>query len=304
MTDFSLPFFSSGEFYSFACAAVWAIAVVLFRKSGDLLPPVVLNLFKNTVGLVLLLFTLLMAGIAFIPVEASRWDWFALLLSGLIGIAIADSLVFAALNRLGAGGQAIVDCLYSPLVILIAFFYLGESLSPILIVAMALILGAIFVGIGPQKDAGQSEAQRKDKLFGVAMGSLAMLLMAASIVFVKPVLGHVDAWWATTVRLLGAMPLLVGQGFSRRYRQKTLFAFRPGRHWRILIPGTFMGAYLALLLWLLGYQKTTAGVAGLLNQSSTIMIMLLATMFLHEKLTGRRVVAILMGFAGAALVLL
>lgn len=293
--------FFGGEFYAFACAVVWSAAFILFRKSGEQVPPVVLNLFKNTLGLVLLLVTLLVMGIDFFPPEASTQDWALLLLSGLVGVAIADSLVFAALNRLGAGGQAIVDCLYSPLVILFAFFYLAEPLRPGLLVAVVLVVGAIFVGMSPEKPPNAGQAS--EKILGISLGAVAMVLMAASIVGVKPILAHTDAWWATTVRLFGAMPLLLVQGLSGRYRQATRRAFTPGPHWRFLLPGSLLGAYFALLLWLLGFQKTSAGVAGLLNQTSTIMIMLLATIFLKEKLTGRRVLGMLMGFAGAALVM-
>lgn len=39
-----------GEMYSLACGLAWAIAVVLFKKSGESLPPFALNLFKNAVG--------------------------------------------------------------------------------------------------------------------------------------------------------------------------------------------------------------------------------------------------------------
>ncbi|MBN2359509.1 MAG: EamA family transporter, partial [Deltaproteobacteria bacterium] len=63
------------------------------------------------------------------------------------------------------------------------------------------------------------------------------------------------------------------------------------------------GAYFALVLWILGFKYAAASVAGVINQTSTILVLLLATVFLGEPLTRRKVIAIGMGFAGAVLVI-
>ena len=49
-----------GELFALGSAMVWALAVILFRRSGETLPPFELNLFKNLVGLVLLVPTILL----------------------------------------------------------------------------------------------------------------------------------------------------------------------------------------------------------------------------------------------------
>ena len=50
-----------------------------------------------------------------------------LVVSGLLGIAIADTLVFMALRRLGAALLAIVDCIYAPTVILLSVMVLDVA---------------------------------------------------------------------------------------------------------------------------------------------------------------------------------
>ena len=76
-----------GEILSFTCAILWATAVVLFRKSGETVSPLGLNLFKNVLGLALFLPTSLLLGEALVvraplndyllfqPVVASELDW-------------------------------------------------------------------------------------------------------------------------------------------------------------------------------------------------------------------------------------
>ena len=210
------------------------MAIILFRKSGDHIPPVALNLFKNTVAFVLFLASLLVRGDRFLPAEVSGADWAVLLASGAVGIGIADSLFFAALNRLGAGGNAIVSCLYAPLAVLASFAYLHESIGLSLLFATALMVGAILLGTRAPGTPVAADDARKT-LAGVALGSVAMLLMAFAIVFAKPVLDRTDPWWATTVRVAGGATLLGLQALLPRHHRDVARAFRPGRSWAVTV---------------------------------------------------------------------
>src|SRR5690349_25171536 len=136
--------FGLGEFYSLACALVWAIAVVLFKKSGESLAPVPLNLFKNVVGLVLMLVTVLaFTGAAWpgIPPAAVA----VALLSGFLGIGLGDTLYFRALNEIGASRMAVAQTLYSPFVIVLSSLYLAERLGALQMAGVALVIGGILL---------------------------------------------------------------------------------------------------------------------------------------------------------------
>ncbi|MCK5258630.1 MAG: EamA family transporter, partial [Thermoplasmatales archaeon] len=111
--DASIPYL--GEGFSLFTAVVWALAVILFRKSGETVHPLALNTFKNLMAFVLFIPTIWFFGeTLFRPVPAHIY--ILLLLSGVIGVGIGDSLFFKSLNLLGAGLTAIVDCLYSPFI--------------------------------------------------------------------------------------------------------------------------------------------------------------------------------------------
>ena len=293
----------SGELYALLCALVFALAVVMFRKIGESVPPVALNLFKGVVALVLLLPTMALLGVPFVPPDASLADWGLLAASGVLGITVADTLFFASLNRLGASGSAIVDCLYSPLLILCAFVYLGEPIGAVLLLAMGLMVAAILVGTSQpaRRDQPTDPTERRR---GVAFGALSMLLMAVSVVMVKPVLDRSDVLWATTVRLGAATVFLTAQGLLPAHRRAVLCVFRPSRSWRITVPAAVIGTYVAMLLWIAGMKYANTSVAGVLNQTSTLFTPLLAALFLRERLTRRTAVAVAMGFSGAALLAL
>ncbi len=295
-----MEFAHAGEAYSALCALLWSVAVVFFRKSGEVVAPVTLNLFKNTVGVLLFLVTLPIVGVSLFPAERGLGDWGILLLSGAVGIGVADSLFFASLNRLGAGRSAIVDCLYSPFVFVFAFLYLGEPIGGWLLAALALMVTAIFVGAW-QPEAIGSERERSEVRRGVVLGILSMMVMAFGIVIAKPVLDRASPWWSTTVRLLGGVGFLAVQNALPRHRAEVVRCFRPSRAWRITIPAAIIGVYFAMFFWIMGMTYTATSIASVLNQSSTIFVLILATVFLKEPLTGRKAVAIAMGFAGAIL---
>ncbi len=99
-----------GEFFALACALVWAFAVVLFRKSGSTVSPLALNLFRVSISSVMFIITMLIMRIPLLG-QAPLSDYLTLMASGVIAIAIADTLFHMSLNRVGAGINAIVDSL-------------------------------------------------------------------------------------------------------------------------------------------------------------------------------------------------
>lgn len=289
----------SGEAYSIICAVMWAIGVVLFRKSGDSVPPVALNLFKGAVGLSLALLTMAALGVPFFPDTALTSDWIILAVSGVVGIGIADTLFFVSLNRLGAGRIAIVDCLYSPFVVLCSWIYLQEPLGIPLIAAIVLLGVAIFVGTWSPDPA--QRALPKDLRIGVLIGIFATFLMAAGIVAVKPILNRSDVWWAMSVRLAAGVTFLTIQGSLPKHRASVLAAFRPSKQWRFTIPAGIIGTYLSIFFWTMGMKYTFTTVASVLNQLSNLIIPILAWLFLREHLGPRQWIAIVIGFGAAAL---
>jgi drug/metabolite transporter (DMT)-like permease len=289
-----------GEIFSALCALFWAVAVLFFRKSGESVPPVALNVFKCSLAFVLFVLTAILFRVPLVPEENTARDCLVLLGSGAVGIGVADSLFFASLNRLGAGGSAIVSCVYSPFVVLWAAVYLGEPLRPLLLLGMGLMVSAIVIATW-ERSPTLDPRDRREARAGVLLGLASMFLMAAGIVIAKPVLNVSSVWWATPVRLLGGLLVLGVHALAPRHRGDVLRAFLPGRQWLFTVPSAVLGSYVALVIWIAGMKLARAGVAGVLNQLSTLLVPLLAAIFLREKLTARKAAAVVLGFCGAVL---
>jgi len=279
----------------------WAFAVILFKKSGEQIPPPVLNLYKGIVASLIFLPLLLVFSRDVVAMWPSR-VWWLILVSAVIGITISDTLFFMALNRLGAGMNAVVDCVYAPAMTLMAMLFLRERPTFWILVGGSLILAGIFVGGMTRPGPG---CERRHLVSGFLYGAAAMVTVAASVVIMKPWFTTENLIPITTLRLVvGSLFLLPPVLAHRRYRESFFALLRPSRLWWYALPGSILGGALAMLLWIAGFTLLDMTTASILNQVSTIYIFILATVILKEPLTARRTAAIALALIGALVVIL
>ncbi|MBN1756066.1 DMT family transporter [bacterium] len=288
-----------GELLSLITAAFWAFAVILFTKSGETVHPLGLNLFKNTLAFVLILVTLAIFKVPLFRPDVAACDYLLLMLSGAIGIGLGDTLFFLCLNLLGAGLTAIINCLYSPFIIALSVIFLGEQLTLLQLFGVAAVIAAILV-ISLKR--GENNIDRRTIFKGLLLGISAMLCMAVGVVIFKPLLDRLPFLWVTEIRLLGGLIALVLIIMGHPAKKRIIRSIMLRKGWPYMLSSSFIGAYLAMLLWLAGMKYTQASVASVLNQTSNVFIVILAFIFLKEKLTYRRILGISIAFIGAVLV--
>lgn len=284
-----------GEICALLAPLTWSVAVILFKQS-DGPPALSLNLFKNVAGIGLLGLTMLAVGIG-IPHDRPLVDWVRLGVSGLVGLALADTMLFEGLRRVGAARLAVVDTIYAPLVVFLAWAVLGEPIGgAFLIGAIAVIAGVtlatvqrgVFVGID-----GRERAIGMLYCLGAIGGT------AIGVVIAKPALAASNLVELTCTRLLfGVAGQVVWITLTRQWSAAGV-AFRPQPLWRSLIPAAIMGPYISLLLWLGGFKWAPASVAAVLNQMATVYILVLARVVLKEHLSGRQATGATIAAGGA-----
>jgi len=104
------------------------------------------------------------------------------------------------------------------------------------------------------------------------------------------------------VRQLGSLAVLLPAALLWPGRRSRFRVFKPRAQWKFSLPGAFLGSYLALMLWIGGMKYSTAGTAGILNQTSTIHTLILASVFLKEPFTRRKFLAAVLALLGIVLV--
>ncbi len=287
-----------GELLSLGSAVAWAVGVIAYRRLGDRLSPLRLNFLKNTLLLgALLPLAMLLEGPR--PPTLSAQDWLRVVGSGVLGIAVADTLYFAALNALGAARMGVIGNLYSPLVVLLSFAMLDEQLRALQWLGFALVSAGVLLSAWvPARWRGNAA----DPLRGAILGAASIALMALAIVMIKRVLEEQPLLWITALRMLGAWLGMLALAALRGQ----LSRLHEGAHavpWRQLLFAAGFGQGLAMLMWLGGYKYTSASVAAILNETASVFILVLAWVWLGERPGMRGLLGAALALVGAGLVL-
>lgn len=292
-----MPHAGLGELFALLSAAAWAVGVILYRRLGDRLPPLTLNFLKNSLVLGMLLPTLV-AFHGFDVPDFTAVEIGLALLSGIIGIGIADTLYFRALNQLGAGRMGVLGNAYSPFVLLLGMAFLGERLVAQQWVGFALVSAGVLLASWPRATDGPSPAHAWR---GVAAGLAAVGLMAIAVILAKRVLEAQPLLWVTAIRMVGALAGMLAIALLRGETDR----LRPphGLHWWPLLRAAFIGQFLAMLLWLAGYKYTLASIAAVLNETASVFIIVLAAWWLKEPLTRRGIAGVVLTLAGVCCML-
>ena len=203
-------FMISGSGIGILCAlgstATWAVCAVLFKRLGEKLDPVGMTFVKALFSFILMLPIILI----FYPLGALTWQQIGIIAaSGILGIAIGDSLFFAALSRLSPLVLAII-LLAGPDIFtgLLGFICLKEMPVWQVWAGILLIMASTALLLLPEVMAEKDAA--KTTLKGVLFGCCSLLATAVAMVIIKPVLVQHSSLPITMLRMFfGALAILI-----------------------------------------------------------------------------------------------
>ncbi|NJN58582.1 MAG: DMT family transporter [Leptolyngbyaceae cyanobacterium SL_5_9] len=284
-----------GELAALSAALIWAIASIIYIRLGKQLPPLVLNLSKSAIAIVLIGLTLGLRG-DFLP-ETTPAAVGLLLTSGAIGIGFGDTAFFEALNCLGVRRCLLMEALAPPLTALLALIFLGEQLTALSYLGIGLtVAGVSWVIVERVPDAGRGNFR---PLRGVGFGMIAALGQAGGSVMSRAALAstEISPLWSTLIRLAaGVAVLLIWAVFQQRGKQ----GFRPLRSPRllaILTLAAFFSTYLAIWLQQTAFKFTAAGIAQALSATSPLFVIPVA-MWMGDRVSPRAILGVLVALGG------
>ncbi|MBA4419950.1 MAG: hypothetical protein C0391_02270 [Anaerolinea sp.] len=171
-----------GEFAVIFTALCWSISAVSFTISGRQVGSQNVNRIRIQVAI----FLLVVINWTFygqpIPFSAGQERWFWLLLSGFVGLAVGDAFLFKTYQMIGARMGLLLLSLAPVFSALIAWLFMGETLTLLQFIGMLLtLLGISWVVFTRQK--GEDETKEPDhKRLGVLYGVLASIGQAAGLI--------------------------------------------------------------------------------------------------------------------------
>jgi drug/metabolite transporter (DMT)-like permease len=258
-----------GELAAGTAAAIWAGSSIFYGQIGRQVSPLVLNLSKGLLAIGYLSITMALTGDSFqLPTRALG----LLFLSGLVGIALGDTVFFGALNRIGARLTLLINTLSPVVTALLADVFLGEKLRPLSYLGICVAIGGI-AGVISDRTREQSEQSRQFWLgIGYALtsagaNSVATVLsrQAMSAQDLSPV---ATTFWRLLAGTIGILCLLAVQRkpASLKLNAKT---------WTQLGAVAFFSTYLGISLQQTALKFTAAGIAQTIGATSPLFVLVI-----------------------------
>jgi drug/metabolite transporter (DMT)-like permease len=277
---------------------IWAVSMSMYTRFGQGVSPRHLNLFKNCLALTCL-------GIVSI---FARWQWptdsrtyLVLASSGLVGLALGDTLLFVSLKAIGVQRTSVIQCLAPPFAALMAWLFFGEVL--LLWEWLGLILTVIFLALILKARSGHDHLPLTAGGITAALG--AALCQAFAMTSLRWSLQGVDVWAGTFLRISPSiLALFLFATFVRRDLGEAKHIFTPRRRALFLALAAFIGTFLGLVLMSTGAKYSKAGVATALSSTTPIWILPVAHFMLGEKWTLKLLLLALGAVFGVALMIL
>lgn len=289
-----------GEFAALGTAFCWMFTSLSFEAAGKRVGSLAVNFIRLIIGLFFLcILTWIVRG-TFFPVDASRHAWTWLSVSGLIGFAIGDLLLFQAFVVVGARVSMLIMSLVPPITAVIGWLFLKEYLSPIEIVAMLITIGGIaLVILERNPDGGPMQLSHSLKGLLLALGGA--VGQAVGLIFSKYGMQDYNAFAATQIRVIAGIA-----GFSLIFIimgrwGKTLAALKNSRAMIGITIGSFFGPFLGVALSLLAVQNTMTGIASTIMAIVPILIIPPAVIIFRERVTFREIIGAFIAVGGVSL---
>ena len=199
-----------------------------------------------------------------------------LMVSGLIGIFVGDTALFASMNRLGPRRTGVLFATHALFSALLGFLILDERMGPQALLGGALVVGGVMtaIALGTRKDESHVLEQIRGHVpSGVALGLVAALCQATGSLIAKPVMASgVDPVAATVLRVgatCAAHLALLWGGAQVARTQNPLSWPVVGK---VALSG-MIGMGLGMSLILLALQHGNVGMVGILSSVSPVLVL-------------------------------
>jgi drug/metabolite transporter (DMT)-like permease len=293
-----------GEIAALITAALWTITAMAFESAGKRVGALSLNLIRLVIGLVFLATYNAIVNDGFLPV-ATGYQWFWLVVSGLVGFVLGDLFLFRSFILIGARVAMLIMSLVPPITALIGWITLGEVLTGMEFLGMGITLLGIVLVISVKLEFKKDAFGKTLKMGPLVLGSLLALGgavgQAAGLVLSKKGMQEMDAFSATQIRIMaGVVGFSIVITLFRRWNH--LFgALRDLRAMKAMTVGSFTGPFLGVSFSLLAVQHTGTGIAATLMALTPVMIIPPAILMKQEKIKLLEVIGALVSVGGVAL---
>lgn len=278
--------FMGYEWLALAAASLWAVAALISVKPARHLGAFAYSRWR------MFLVSLMLASVSQVT---GGWQTLTqsalplLALSGLIGIFVGDTALFACMNRLGPRRSGLLFSCHALFSALLGLWLFGEQLGGWRLVGALLVLAGVMLAILFGRRGNPQQAQQHNEWeqvrghlgVGIALGLTAALCQSLGAIIAKPVMmaGDVDAVSASGIRMGSA---LLAHCALRVLRVPLAMPHNPINRQVLGMIGIngFLAMALGMTLILVALRQGDVGMVAIL--SSTTPVILLPLLWWHS----------------------
>jgi len=293
-----------GEIAALLTSICFAIGPTFNTLAGQRVSNTTVNRVRLSLTLVLLIIPhWLLEGVPF-PVNGRPENWLFMGLSGLLGLVIGDSLLFAAFVTIGTRLTMLISCLMPVFSSLMAWVVLNESLTELQVVGIVVTISGVGWVVFDPNNESAGVRDRKAFVRGALLALTAAFFHAAGTIAAKRGMGDGFPTLSAHMIRTGTSLVLILLPLLLPHRAKQTIQELRGRPeaLKYLFWGAIFGPLLGMWLSLYSIQNANVGIATSLSSLSPIWLLPVGRFFFHEKIGGRAVLGSLVAVIGAAII--
>lgn len=275
-------------------AASWAFGTVVFERIGKVVPYVGITFLKGTLSIILMSALLCFTG-GLQPIGLREFAFLSL--SGIIGIAVGDSLFFKSLQDLGAKTQVVFFLLGQILTMVLSLFILGELLSIGQYIGATILLIGIVIVIWGKQEAHPNKAR------GIVCGILSILCFSCSSIMIKIAISDVDVVTATFYRMTFGTIFTLGFGMAAKQLISWVRPLRDIHISALLILNVIVITYGGFLLSMVAIKYITVSLASVLGTMEPVFVLVFAFIINKERIKRRELIGTAITIIGLYLII-
>lgn len=291
-----------GEFSAMGTALCWSFGSIFFTISSRRLGYSMVNRLRLAVALLLLMVAHFITYGRFIPLDVTTYHWFWFGLSGIVGFAVGDMLLFKAFVMLGARLAMLLMALVPVFGVIIAWLFLGEMLSPTELLAISIVIAGIVWVVSERKN---NEHPKDHYVIGIICGVGGAMGQALGLILSKQGLGaDYSPLSANIIRVFVATCALWLITLIQGKIPQTIIKLQDKIGMITLSGGAFCGPFLGVWLSLVAVQNTYVGIASTLMALPPIFLIPLSYWIFKEKISMGAIIGTIVAVIGVSLIFL
>jgi drug/metabolite transporter (DMT)-like permease len=294
-----------GEIAALGTACCWSIGSIFFTISSRKIGHHTVNRLRLIVGLILLVITHLVLTGTLWPhgTTLEHWLWFGL--SGIIGFAIGDTLLFRSFVLVGPRLAMLMMALVPVFSTLIAWLFLNEVLVIHDIIAIIVTLGGITWVILARPRRNPADKVKDLYAVGLLCGIGGALGQAIGLIFSKKgLMTGFPALSGNILRICVASLVIWAAAAMGRRIHTTIHAMKNKKAFLAMCGGALLGPFLGVWLSLIAVDNTYVGIASTLMALPPVFLIPLSHWVFKEKITLGAIMGTLVTMIGVTLIFL